>query len=133
MVTGLGWFSTKHSAGVYGCRPPQGPWRRTDLEVDQAKVDAAESPPFVERAEGPAAIETYTVCFNREGRPDQGIVVGRLEGDTAARPGDHPSGRFFANTEPDGEMMWAMTKEEFVGRRGRVSHDTESGKNVFRL
>jgi acetyl-CoA C-acetyltransferase len=133
MVTGLGWFSTKHSAGVYGCRPPQGPWRRTDPEVDQAKIDVVESPPFVERAEGPAAIETYTVCFNREGRPDQGIVVGRLEGDTAARSGDRPSGRFFANTEPDSEMMWAMTKEEFVGRRGRVSHDTESGKNVFRL
>ncbi|HEY5638584.1 MAG TPA: acetyl-CoA acetyltransferase, partial [Dehalococcoidia bacterium] len=40
LVTGLGWFATKHSAGVYSARPPSGEWRRTDPKVDQNALDA---------------------------------------------------------------------------------------------
>ncbi len=124
LVTGLGWFATKHSAGVYSARPPGGEWRRTPPDAGQQRLDAMESPPLVEEAEGPAAVETYTVAFSREGAPEQGIVVGRLEGG--------PGARFFANTEPDQELLWSMTREEFVGRRGRVSHDPATRRNVFR-
>lgn len=125
MVTGLGWYVTKHSAGIYRAEPPRGEWRRADPREDQARIDAMESPPLAPEADGPAVIETYTVAFDREGQPEQGIVIGRLEAD--GRP------RFIANTEPDRELLWAMTREEFVGRRGRVSHDAGSGRNVFRL
>ncbi len=124
LVTGLGWFVTKHSAGVYSARPPRGEWQRTPPVADQRLVDAMESPPFIEEADGSAAVETYTVAFNREGEPEQGIVVGRLEGGSGAR--------FFANTEAESELLWSMTREEFVGRRGRVSHDLSTRRNVFR-
>ncbi len=128
LVTGLGWFATKHSVGVYSARPPRGPWRRTDPAQDQAEVDAMGSPPFLEPPpQGDAVIETYTVAFDREGRPEQGIIIGRLQED--GRLG----ARFFANTEPNPELLWAMTRVEFVGHRGRVSPDSDSGKNVFRL
>src|SRR3989454_4288967 len=121
LLTGLGWFATKHSAGVYGARPPEGVWKRTPPAVDQKEVDAMESPPFVEQAEGESRIETYTVVFNRDGEPEQGIVIGRL---------DNGSGeRFFANTPPNRDLMLAMTREEFVGRLGSVR--TEDGRNVF--
>jgi len=123
LVTGLGWFATKHSAGVYSARRPSRPWRRTDPAIDQAKVDAMESPPFQERPDGAAVIETYTVAFNREGAPEQGIVIGRL--------GDGSGPRFFANTPANAELLWAMTQEEFVGRSGRVTPDPETGRNVF--
>ena len=123
LVTGLGWFATKHSAGVYSARPPAGAWRRTDPAVDQREVDAMDSPPFAEQAEGAARVETYTVIFNREGEPEQGIVIGRLD--------DGSRARFFANTPPDRDLMLAMTREEFVGRRGRASHDAATGRNVF--
>jgi hypothetical protein len=79
----------------------------------------------VERAEGPAIIESYTVQFNREGEPEMGIVVGRLGN------GEKPGARFIANTPADAGLMRAMTREEFVGASGRVSHDPESGRNVF--
>ncbi|MBI2913908.1 MAG: acetyl-CoA acetyltransferase [Chloroflexi bacterium] len=126
MVTGLGWYVTKHSVGVYSGRPPQGPWQRTDPAVDQAQVEAMESPSFLDHPPaGEAVIETYTVAFDREGRPEQGIVIGRLAEDGGPR--------FFANTEPNAELMWAMTRDEFIGRRGHVRHDAESGKNVFSL
>jgi len=122
LVTGLGWFSTKHSAGIYSTRPPQGDWRRADPAVDQREVDAMDSPSFVGQAEGDATVETYTVVFNREGEPEQGIVIGRLNGGAGSR--------FFANTPADRELMLAMTREEFVGRRGHVR--SEDGRNVFR-
>jgi acetyl-CoA C-acetyltransferase len=123
LVTGLGWFSTKHSAGVYSARRPEDEWQRTDPPVDQRGIDAMESPPFVEQAEGDATVETYTVIFNREGEPEQGIVIGRLQG--ASRP------RFFANTPPDRELMLAMTREEFMGRRGKLR--SEDGRNLFEV
>jgi len=123
LVTGLGWFSTKHSAGVYSARRPEGEWQRTDPPVDQRGIDAMESPPFVEQAEGDATVETYTVIFNREGEPEQGIVIGRLN--NGAKP------RFFANTPPDCDLMLVMTREEFVGRRGKVR--LEDGRNLFEV
>ena len=128
LVTGLGWFATKHSAGVYSARRPDGEWRRTDPAVDQRTVDAMESPPFVEQADGDATVETYTVIFNREGEPEQGIVIGRL-GSLTQDADTRDVSRFFANTPPDRELMLAMTHEEFVSARGRVR--SEDGRNVF--
>ncbi len=129
LVTGLGWFATKHSAGVYSAGRPSRAWQRTDPALDQAKVDSQESPPFEEQPNGPAVIETYTVAFNRDGAPEQGIIIGRLspvgEGPSRAAP------RFIANTPANAELLWSMTRDEFVGRRGRVSPDPETGRNVF--
>jgi len=128
LVTALGWFATKHSAGVYSTRRPEGEWRRTDPAVDQRDVDAMKSPPFVEQADGDATVETYTVIFNRDGEPEQGVVIGRLIS-VAQGPSPADAPRFFANTPPDRDLMLAMTREEFVGRRGRVR--VGDGRNVF--
>jgi acetyl-CoA C-acetyltransferase len=122
LVTGLGWFATKHSAGVYSTQRPSGEWSRTDPAIDQAAVDAGESPQFLAYAEGPGRIETYTVAFNREGEPELGLVVGRLDSGE----------RFFANTPADADLLWSMTREEYVGRRGSVAHDAATQKNIFR-
>lgn len=126
LITGLGWFATKHSAGVYSAqRPPLERWQRTDPEDDQARLEAMESPPTVERAEGPASVESYTVLFSREGEPEQGIVIGRLSG------GEKPGARFIANTPPDSDLLWSITQKEFVGTPGHVRHEAESRRNVF--
>jgi len=67
---------------VYGARPPTGGWTWTDPEIHQAHVDAMEGPEFVETAPpaggqgSEAVVETYTVAFDREGEPEQGIVIG---------------------------------------------------------
>jgi acetyl-CoA C-acetyltransferase len=126
LVTGLGWFATKHSAGVYSTRRPAKPWARTDPAAGQSRIDAMPGPQSVDRAEGPAIIETYTVAFNREGEPEMGIVAGRL-GEDGTGP------RFFANTPPHRGLLLRMTGEEFVGRPGAVTHDAETGKNVFEM
>lgn len=121
LVTGNGWFVTKHSAGVYSGRPPKGEWKRTDPKVDQATVDAEASPPFTAEANGGATVETYTVIFGREGEPEQGIVIGRLANGT----------RFIANTPADSDLLWSMTREEQIGEKGRVSYDAATLKNTF--
>jgi hypothetical protein len=86
-------------------------------------IDAMESPGFAAEANGEATVETYTVAFGREGEPEQGIVIGRLAG----------GARFIANTPPDAGLMWAMTREEFIGRRGRVSLDSGTQRNLFEV
>ena len=122
LVTALGWFVTKHAVGVYGAKRPEGEWSRTDPGVDQAEVDAMPHPELAAEADGPATIETYTVVYGREGRPELGIVIGRLD----------DGRRFIANTPPDdGALLDSMTTQEFVGARGAVRHDTSTGTNVF--
>jgi hypothetical protein len=121
---------------VYSARRPSRPWKRTEPALDQAKVDGMESPPFEEQPYGEAAVETYTVAFNREGEPEQGIVIGRLspvgQGPSPAAPqGWGLAPRFLANTPADAALLWSMTREEFVGRRGTVEPDAATGRNVF--
>lgn len=123
LVTALGWFATKHAAGVYSGKPPKGEWIRTDPKVDQATVDAIDSPATTAEASGQATIETYTVCFGRDGEPETGIVIGR----------DAQGRRFFANTPADKDLLWSMTREEFVGRPGTVTPQETDGvtRNIF--
>ena len=127
LVTGLGWFATKHSAGVYSTRPPAGEWHRTDPALDQGALDAMESPRQVATPSGEATVETYSVAFGQEGEPEQAIVIGRLTADES----NGSAGRFIANTPPDPGLMWAMTREEFVGSNGVVAHDAASQRNLF--
>lgn len=138
LVTGLGWFATKHSAGVYGSRPPPGEWRRANAPALQKRLDAMESAPLVDEANGDAVIETYTVAFNRDGEPEQAIIIGRLLTGSAPAPGaaagegfSPAQPRFLANTEPDADLMWLMTRREFVGHYGRVVNDRATRRNSF--
>jgi len=124
LVTGMGWYFTKHAAGVYSGQPPHRPYRPYDPGPDAARIEAQECPPLVEEAEGPAVVETYTVVFGRDGEPEEGIVIGRL--------GHGQGPRFLANTGGGRELLWAMCRQEMVGQRGLVRRDP-AGKNLFSL
>lgn len=123
LVTALGWYITKHAAGIYSATPNDGEFRRPDMSGDQHEIDAMPHPELVEQPDGAATIETYTVMHNREGAPDYGIVIGRLE----------DGRRFLANVAGDTSVLDGMTKREMAGARGRVRHDEASGKNLFEL
>jgi len=120
IVTGNGWYVTKHSVAVYSAAPPRNAWRRTDPKVDQAAVEAQPHPAFVAEPSGEATVETYTVIFDRDGAPELGIVIGR----------DAQDRRFIANTPPERAVLESMTQREFVGARGSVAQSSD-GKNVF--
>ena len=113
LVTGNGWYLTKHSALVCSAAPPE---KQTE-DVPQEAGPAAVAPVAV--ANGPAVLETYTVLYDREGAPSRGIAIGRLES------GD----RFLAGTPSDRATLEAFAAREEVGRRGRVRH--VDGRNLF--
>jgi len=108
LVTGLGWYATKHSIGIYASRPPADggsrpfAWRDVQREVDalpQCSVDA--------QASGPVRVETYTVTFDRDGAAERGILACRTE----------DGSRAWGNvTDPD--TLALLCTEEGIGRTG---------------
>ena len=118
LVTALGWYLTKHSIGVYATSPPPRPWSPVDGVVVQRAVDAEPGPALVESPNGAAAIETYTVLYDRDGAPVRGVVIGRLD----------DGRRFLANTPADRALLDGLVREEAIGRRGRVVPDGETNR-----
>jgi acetyl-CoA C-acetyltransferase len=112
LVTGLGWYATKHSIGVYASRPPthQGAQRFAWRDAQPA-VDALPRCPVDPDATGAVRVETYTVAFDRDG-PERGIV--------ACRTGE--GGRTWGTiTDPD--TLAQLCAEEGVGRTGVLAPD----------
>ncbi len=114
MVTGNGWYLTKHSAVVLGSEPRD---TATPLAFGDAwKPDAPQMQvPAVEVADvanADAVVETYTMVYDREGRPARGIVIGRTE----------EGARFLSNTPDDLAINERVVAGEFVGQSGRVLH-----------
>jgi acetyl-CoA C-acetyltransferase len=109
MATGLGWYATKHSIGIYGSRPPRDTetgfaWRDVQSEVDvlpQCTVDSA--------ATGRVRVETYEVAFARDGTPERGIVACRTARDDRAW-----------GTIADRDTLTLLCAEEGIGRTGML-------------
>jgi acetyl-CoA C-acetyltransferase len=108
LVTGLGWYATKHSVGLYASRPPADggaapfAWRDVQPEVDalpQCRVDS--------EATGTVRVETYTVAFDRDGQPERGIVACRTPDDSRA----------WGNIG-DADTLTGLCAEEGIGRTG---------------
>ena len=113
LVTGLGWYATKHSIGIYASRPPAHggtapfAWRDVQPEVDalpQCRVDS--------EATGPVRVETYTVTFDRDGAAERGIL--------ACRTAD--GSRAWGNVS-DPDALALLCAEEGIGRTGVLAAD----------
>jgi acetyl-CoA C-acetyltransferase len=68
LATGLGWFATKHAAGVYGAAPPPGGFQAGDTSAAQQRIDAS-ALPIADAHEGEARIAAATVAYDRDGTP----------------------------------------------------------------
>jgi acetyl-CoA C-acetyltransferase len=121
LVSGLGWYMTKHAVGVYGVAPPARPWARPPRAAGQARVDALPHPACVTEAAGRARLETYTVLHDRDGAPAEAIVIARLD----------DGRRAFATTDPDPGLLALLECEEMVGTPGRLVAGGD-GRNRFR-
>ena len=121
LVSGLGWYVTKHSIGVYSATAPRGPWKRRDPAALQQAIDGEAHPATAFEPSGPSTVETYTVLHDREGAPALGIVIGRLD----------DGRRFIANTPPDRALLEDMERREPIGVRGRVEHRAAPDPNLW--
>jgi acetyl-CoA C-acetyltransferase len=106
LVTGLGWFATKHSWGAYAATPPaQGfRWYNAQAEVDAlAKCDYGVF-------EGDVTVETYTVSHGRDVEARRLIVAAR--NDRGVRTWCH-------STDPT--LMKRAETEEIIGLRATIN------------
>jgi acetyl-CoA C-acetyltransferase len=115
LVTGNGWYLTKHSAGVYASAPRDG---ARGGPPPATSTPRAAAPPARD-ATGRGTVEAYTVLFDRDGGPARGIVLGRLE----------DGRRFLANTPEDRSLLEAFVAREGVGTRGSVG--SRDGRRLF--
>ena len=118
MVTGNGWYLTKHSASVWSTEPRPGGAPTSDAGADV--LVGAEPTPVTDTPSGEAAIDAYTVTYARDGAPESAVLFGH-EIDGGAR--------FVANTPTERSLLESLDAEEAVGRRGQVRQ--LDGKNLF--
>jgi acetyl-CoA C-acetyltransferase len=71
LVTGIGWYATKHAIGLWSSRPPVHGFR---FDNPQGDVDALPRRAPAPGYEGVGTVETYTVVHGSEGEPSHGIV-----------------------------------------------------------
>ena len=109
LTNGVGWYLTKHSVGLWSTTPPSSGYR---WESPQAEVDAL---PQCVPGSGPdteLTVETYTVLYARDGRPELGILACST-----------PQGsRRWANVS-DTDTLTLLTTEEGCGRSARLRSD----------
>ena len=67
LATGLGWFATKHAAGMYGASPPPHGFRPGDTAEAQARIDAT-ALTLADAHVGEATVAAATVVYDRDGR-----------------------------------------------------------------
>jgi acetyl-CoA C-acetyltransferase len=133
LVNALGWYLTKHAAGVYGGEPGAGEWSDPGLPQESARrqeaIDAEALPEPVAqvgRAEGEAemTVEAFVIRHDRSGLPERGTALGRLPGGE----------RVWADFDLDPDGLAALEERgaaAVVGATGTVRYDSEAGKNLL--
>jgi acetyl-CoA C-acetyltransferase len=122
LVTGNGWYLTKHSATILSRQPPSAGDDPSAAPATDATRTKWTAPPvqLQTKANGAATVETYTIGHGRDGTPDRGIIIGRLT---------ETNERFLANTEPDADLLAELEKSELIGTEGSV--DYKDGRNLY--
>ncbi len=111
IITGLGWYVTKHSLGVWSSDPPQNGFQYANPQEDVNKL--SQRPP-TSTEHHDITVETYTVWHNRDGSPELGIAS-YLNGD---------GGRGWAKIH-DQDTLIEIENNEGCGRRAELN-DTYS-------
>ena len=119
LVTGNGWYLTKHSGSVWSTERKPGGLPTAQLPARRPSDSLARAPAQVdEEAQGRATIEAYTVIYDREGAPARGIVLGRTE----------DGKRFLANTPSDRTLLEDFVAVEEIGREGKLSRQEDMSR-----
>jgi acetyl-CoA C-acetyltransferase len=80
VVTGVGWYLTKHGVAVLSPEPPAAPFAHAEPDVSAAPRREIVTPPTGTRA----PVEAYTAVCDRDGEPAYGIATFLLDGGTRA-------------------------------------------------
>lgn len=123
LVQALSWFISKHSVGVYSGSPGAEGWTPKNESRIKPKSEGYQPVKVLREAKGKGMVESYTVLYDRDGEPYEGIVIGR----------ETSKNRFLAKVKPEKGLLEVMTREEIIGKQGKVEYDTSSATNWFYL
>jgi len=112
LVTGVGYYLTKHSAGVYSSRPPERGYVRVDPAATKAAIGAVPARVPAGPYSGPATVETTAVQYGRHGEPVLGLLAGLT-----------PDGRRALANCTDPSALESMVSEEWPGRSVELTTD----------
>ncbi|MEY2477265.1 MAG: acetyl-CoA C-acetyltransferase [Actinomycetota bacterium] len=93
LVSALGWYTTKHSYGLYGTSPPPSGFVNADLSARQRDIDAT-ALPVAMTADGEGTVVASTVVYDGESAAMAPIIATLDDGRrvvAAAAPGQLPS------------------------------------------
>ena len=129
LTTGLGWYVSNHSVGIYGTEPqvdrrlvddrlPEGTVVESAAGFAWADPQAAvgslpQCSPDAD-ADGEVTVETYSVSFGRSGSPERAVVACRT-----------PEGRRAWARVTDADHLAVLVTEEGCGRLGTLRPDGE--------
>src|SRR5690349_5279729 len=102
LVTGNGWFSTKHSLGIYSTTPPSNAFRSAN---PQPELNATPQTKLVDEYDGPGTLETFVVMHERDGSAAMGTVAVRVGAGE----------RTWATTTDADTIKWLESGEAVVG------------------
>lgn len=123
LLTGNGWYLTKHSATLLSRQPGKSDLRPGAAPVTE-ETQSKWSGPAVEiatEASGAATVESYTIVHGQDASSSRGIIIGRLT---------ESNRRFLANTPADPDLLADLETQELIGTRGTVQH--KDGRNIYR-
>jgi acetyl-CoA C-acetyltransferase len=112
LTTAVGWYLTKHAAGLYGAVPPAGGFRAVDAQ-SAADADAGPPRPYVAASDAAGAtvtVESVTVIWKRDGTADHGVAACLLPDGT----------RTWWTTHDADECAW-LTTDDAIGSRLTLS------------
>jgi acetyl-CoA C-acetyltransferase len=124
LVSGLGWYATKHSVGIYGSERGRVGWSEPlDERAAQAAIDATARAAPLEHAEGTGRIEAFVIRHGKDGAAVDGTALVRMES------GD----RALAKIDAETAELESLEGGELVGRRGQVRPDAAGSVDRVRI
>ncbi len=123
MVHANGGVNTKQSIGIYGSKPSPNPWGERDDSAVQKAILKNSLPELVIKATGKLTVEAYSIDFDRQGKPEKGIVMGKLDN----------GGRAIAIIDTFGGILDKFEEIDFVGLSGEISYNEGKRFNFVKL
>ena len=123
LVQALSWYISKHSVGIYSGSPGEVAWTSKKEGRPKLKGEGYQPVNVLKEARGKGMVESYTVLYDRDNEPCAATVIGRIESDN----------RFIAKIKPEKNVLEQMTREEIIGKHGRVEYDPANTINWFYL
>ncbi len=112
LVTAVGWYLTKHSAGCYSTTPPDDAFRRVEPGEVQRRVDAGPRRTPAGPYAGGATVEATSVLVERDGTPSLAILSTLT-----------PDGRRALANSRDVDLLTDMTRDAWEGREVTLQTD----------